>query len=448
MASDVRSSKIASGRLSAEEYEANFSDIHAPLTIHEAHVEADRCYFCYDAPCVTACPTSIDIPKFIRQIQTGNPVGSAKTIFEQNILGGMCARVCPTETLCEQACVREEAEGKPVKIGQLQRYATDYYMQDRKQPFVRAEPTSKKVTVIGAGPAGLSCAHRLASLGHEVVIFEAKEKPGGLSEYGIAAYKTVDNFAQKEVAFILSIGGISIEYGKKLGEHINLDDLREQFDAVFLSIGMAGVNALGLPGEELSGVKDAVEYIADLRQTKDLSSLPIGRNVVVIGGGMTAVDVAVQARLLGAENVTMVYRRGKERMSASEYEQELAQIKGVKIIYSAQPVRLIEGEGGKIAAVEFEYTSQDDGSLKGTGETFVLDADMVFKAIGQKFCAKPVSDAIALKDGRIKVDENRRSNLENVWAGGDCIAGGEDLTVAAVEDGKVAAQSIHQYLGS
>ncbi len=444
MASDIKLSKIASGRLSAEEYEANFSDIHAPLSMHQAYVEADRCYFCYDAPCVTACPTRIDIPKFIRQIQSGNPVGSAKTIFEQNILGGMCARVCPTETLCEEVCVREEAEGKPVKIGQLQRYATDHYMRDHDQPFTRAESTSKKVAVVGAGPAGLSCAHRLASYGHEVVIFEAAEKPGGLSEYGIAAYKTVNDFAQTEVDFVLSIGGISIECGRKLGEDITLDQLRADFDAVFLGLGMAGVNNLGMQGEELSGVVDAVDYIADLRQAGDLSTLPVGRNVVVIGGGMTAVDAAVQSRLLGAENVTMVYRRGKDAMNASDYEQQLAQTRGVKIIFCAQPVRLIEGDAGKVGAVEFEYTTQDNGKLAGTGETFTLAADMVFKAIGQHFVSDG-TDGIALKAGRIDVDENRRSNLEDVWAGGDCIAGGEDLTVAAVEDGKVAAEAIHQY---
>ncbi len=447
MASDIKSSEIASGWLKAEEYAANFSDLHAPLSTHEAYVEADRCYFCYDAPCVTACPTGIDIPKFIRQIQTGNPLGSAKTIFEQNILGGMCARVCPTETLCEEVCVREEAEGKPVKIGQLQRYATDHYMRDHDQPFARAEPTSKKVAVVGAGPAGLSCAHRLASYGHEVVIFEAADKPGGLSEYGIAAYKTVDDFAQSEVGFVLSIGGISIEKGKKLGIDFSLDEIRARFDAVFLGLGMGSVNNLGLPGEKLSGVVDAVEYISDLRQADDLSALPVGRNVVVIGGGMTAVDAAVQSRLLGAENVTMVYRRGKDAMNASDYEQQLAQTRGVKIIFSAQPVQLIEGDAGNIGAVEFEYTSQDNGKLAGTGETFMLDADMVFKAIGQHFVGDG-TDAIALKAGRIEVDENRRSNLEDVWAGGDCIAGGEDLTVAAVEDGKVAAEAINQYLKS
>lgn len=451
MASDTRSSEIASGRLSAQEYADNFADIHAPLSTHEAYVEADRCYFCYDAPCVTACPTGIDIPKFIRQIQTGNPTGSAKTIFEQNILGGMCARVCPTETLCEEVCVRQEAEGKPVHIGQLQRYATDDYMQKNHQPFERALPTLKKVAIVGAGPAGLSCAHRLAQLGHDVVIFESNEKPGGLSEYGIAAYKTVNDFAQAEVDFVLSIGGIALECGQKLGRDISLDMLREKFDAVFLSIGMAGVNDLGLDGEDLTGVEDAVRYIAELRQTTDLSTLPVGRNVVVIGGGMTAVDAAIQSKLLGAENVTMVYRRGKEQMNASEYEQHLAQTRGVKIIFWARPARLIEGDKGKLAAIEFEYTRTDSGKLVGTGETFILAADMVFKAIGQHFMEGPVaskSQTLALKNNRIAVDENRHSNLPDVWAGGDCIAGGEDLTVAAVEDGKVAAEAMNKFLRS
>jgi len=451
MARASQTSEIVGARLSAAEYQENFSDIHPLLSPHEASVEADRCLFCYDAPCVAACPTGIDIAKFIRQIQTGNPVGSAKTIFEQNILGGMCARVCPTETLCEQVCVREEAEGKPVQIGRLQRYATDHFMRGNEQPHSRGAATARKVAVIGAGPAGLACAHQLSRFGHEVVIFEARPKPGGLSEYGIAAYKTVDDFAQREIDFVLSIGGISVECGKKLGRDFSLDELRSRFDAVFLSIGMAGVNSLGQDGEELAGVVDAVAYIAKLRQASDLSTLPVGRNVVVIGGGMTAVDIAVQSKLLGAENVTMVYRRGKSAMSASDHEQQLAQTRGVKIVYRAQPLRLIEGEKGKVGSVEFEYTSKDEDANLGTGDTFTLDADMVFKAIGQNFIAGPAAcdtKTIVLKDGRINVDENRRSNLDDVWAGGDCIAGGEDLTVAAVEDGKVAAEAINQYLSA
>jgi dihydropyrimidine dehydrogenase (NAD+) subunit PreT len=229
-----RTPDIASGRLTAEEYAANFRDLHPPLDKHQAFVEADRCYFCYDAPCVTACPTGIDIPLFIREILTDNPKGAAETILSANILGGMCARVCPTETLCEQACVRELAEGQPVRIGELQRYATDVLMAEGKQPFARAPATGKRVAVIGGGPAGLSCAHRLAMHGHDVTIYEAREKIGGLNEYGIAAYKTPGDFAQSEVDFILSIGGIAVEAGKALGRDFTLADLRGKFDAVFV----------------------------------------------------------------------------------------------------------------------------------------------------------------------------------------------------------------------
>ena len=228
---------IVAGRLPEETLGANFGDLHPPLGVHEALVEADRCYFCHDAPCQTACPTSIDIPMFIRQIAAGNPLGAAKTIFDENILGGMCARVCPTETLCEEACVRETAEGKPVKIGQLQRYATDKAMAEDSQFYTRAEATGKKVAIVGAGPAGLSAAHRLAMLGHDVTIFEKKDKPGGLNEYGIAAYKSVDNFAQAEVEWLLKIGGITIEYGKALGADLSLDALAETHDAVFVAVG-------------------------------------------------------------------------------------------------------------------------------------------------------------------------------------------------------------------
>jgi dihydropyrimidine dehydrogenase (NAD+) subunit PreT len=302
---------IAAGRLTAEQYAENFSDLHPPLDKHEAIVESDRCYFCYDAPCMNACPTSIDIPLFIREIQTGNPLGAAETILEQNILGGMCARVCPTETLCEEACVRMEAEGKPVRIGELQRYATDAAMATNAQFFTRAPATGKKVAVVGAGPAGLACAHRLAVHGHDVTIFDARPKPGGLNEYGIASYKTVDNFAQAEVDYVTAIGGITIVNEKRLGQDFSLAELVEQYDAVFLGFGLGGVNALRAEGEDAEGVENAVDFIAELRQASDLSSLPVGRSVVVIGGGMTAIDAGVQAKLLGAEEVTIAYRRGK-----------------------------------------------------------------------------------------------------------------------------------------
>ncbi|MEJ8571400.1 NAD(P)-dependent oxidoreductase [Microbaculum marinum] len=443
---------VAAGRLTADDYTRNFSDLHPPLTRHEAFVEAERCFFCYDAPCTVACPTSIDIPLFIREIATGNPTGSARTIFSQNILGGMCARVCPTETLCEEACVRMEGEGKPVKIGELQRYATDHWLTEQPgQPFRRAASTGKRIAVVGAGPAGLACAHRLAVHGHDVVIFDARPKPGGLNEYGIASYKTVGGFAQREVDFVLSIGGITIENDMVLGRGFALADLRKDFDAVFLGMGLGGVNGLGVEGEDLEGVVDAVDYIARLRQAQDLAALPVGRSVVVIGGGMTAIDVAVQSRLLGAEDVTLVYRRGQEQMKASAYEQELAQTRSVLIRHWARPVRIIGGNDNHVRAVEFERTRDDGGSLAGTGETYVLPADMVFKAIGQTFEPAPLNgtgEAIVLEGGRIRVDGERRTSLDGVWAGGDCIAGGEDLTVAAVEDGKVAAESISRALGT
>ncbi|WP_428643067.1 NAD(P)-dependent oxidoreductase [Roseibium sp.] len=439
---------IAAGRLPEDVYAENFSDLHPLLDQHEAQVEADRCYFCYDAPCMQACPTSIDIPQFIRQISTGNPTGSAKTIFEQNILGGMCARVCPTETLCEQVCVREVAEGKPVKIGQLQRYATDHYMaENTSTPFTRAASTGKKIAVVGAGPAGLSCAHRLAVHGHDVTLFDAREKAGGLNEYGIASYKSVDNFAAREVEFILSIGGIEVKTGMRLGDNLDLADLRASYDAVFLGIGLGGVNALGLEGEDKGGAIDAVDYIADLRQAKDLSKLPVGRRIVVIGGGMTAVDIAVQTKLLGAEDVTIAYRRGQERMNASEYEQHLAQTNGVRILTWAQPKALV-AENGSVTAIELERTEEQDGSLTGTGATVTLPADMVFKAVGQTLVQTGLEGALSLQKGRIVVDADRRTSLADVWAGGDCVLGGDDLTVAAVEDGKIAAESINAALSA
>jgi len=260
---------VVPGRLPAASYRDHFADKEPALDRHEAHVAADRCYFCHDAPCITACPTSIDIPLFIRQIATDTPEAAARTIFEQNILGGMCARVCPTEQLCEEACVREAAEGKPVEIGRLQRFATDRLMAQGVHPFTRSAPTGKRVAVVGAGPAGLAASHRLAMHGHEVTLYDARPKPGGLNEYGIAAYKAPNDFAQAEVDWLLSIGGIKVETGRALGSDLTLEALRSSFDALFLGIGLAGVNALRAEGEERAHVHDAVDFIADLRRIAD-----------------------------------------------------------------------------------------------------------------------------------------------------------------------------------
>nr|WP_316655459.1 NAD(P)-dependent oxidoreductase [uncultured Gellertiella sp.] len=437
---------ITSGRLSAADYDANFSDLHPALDDHEALVASDRCYFCHDAPCMTACPTSIDIPLFIRQISTGNPLGAARTIFDQNILGGMCARVCPTETLCEQACVRNTAEHRPVEIGRLQRYATDTAMEEEATFYARAASTGKKVAVVGAGPAGLACAHRLAVAGHDVVIYEAREKSGGLNEYGIATYKSTGNFAQDEVAYVLSIGGIEVRHGQKLGADFSLAELGANYDAVFLGMGLAGVNGLNVEGESLSGVSDAVDFIADLRQASDKGTLPVGRSVVVLGGGMTAIDAAVQARLLGAEEVTIFYRRGKENMNASEFEQDLAASKGVSIRHWLQPKRIL-GENGKAVAIEVEYTTPTSSGIAGTGEMVVIKADQVLKAIGQSFEASGLG-ALDIKGGRIVIDAEGRTSLANVWAGGDCVRSGEDLTVTSVAQGRDAADSINRVLAA
>ncbi|MBN9077031.1 MAG: dihydropyrimidine dehydrogenase [Rhizobiales bacterium 65-79] len=451
MAEGLLKEGIVAGRLPPEAYAENFGDLHPPLDHHEALVESDRCYFCYDAPCMQACPTTIDIPMFIRQIGNGNPLGAAKTIFDQNILGGMCARVCPTETLCEEACVREAAEGKPVQIGRLQRYATDTAMARNRQFYERPAPTGRKIAVVGAGPAGLACAHRLAMHGHDVVVFEVREKSGGLNEYGIAAYKTVDGFAQAEVDYVTAIGGIRIENGKALGRDFSLADLTAEYDAVFLGAGLGGVNALRAEGEDADGVANAVDFIETLRQADDLAALPVGRRVVVIGGGMTAIDAAVQSKLLGAEEVTICYRRGQEHMNASDYEQDLAAANGVAIRHWLQPKKVI-AEGGRVAAIELEYTALRDGRLAGTGEMLRIEADQVFKAIGQSFDAAPLNgsgNSIAMENGKIRVDAEGRTSLAKVWAGGDCVADGrEDLTVSAVAAGRDAAESIHRALSA
>ncbi len=441
-----RDRDVLAGRLSRDQVAKNFSDLHPPLNQLQAAVESARCLFCFDAPCTEACPTGIDIPGFIRKIASGNTHGAAITILSENIMGGTCARVCPVEELCEQVCVKNTAESKPITIGKLQRYATDHLFAAGIQPFQREADTGRKVAVVGAGPAGLSCAHRLAMLGHQVTVFEARNKGGGLNEYGIAAYKMVDDQAAKEVAFILSIGGIRLQTGKTLGVDFNVASLRREFDAVFLGLGHNACNSLGLEQDQVNGMHHAVDFISRIRQ-ENLSQIPVGRRVIVIGGGNTAVDIAVQIRQLGAELVTLVYRRGPDTMSATDYEQEIAQTHGVLIRCWASPSRIDADENG-VYSVMFERTQKDvNGKLAGTGRFFTLEADQVFKAIGQYF-DDSVLDSHERPDtdsGRIRVDSERRTNLPGVWAGGDCVPG-NDLTVSAVQDGKLAASSIHQFL--
>ncbi len=440
-------SNIRAGRLGAGDYALRFADASPRLSAAQAVLEAERCLYCHDAPCVTACPTGIDVPSFIRRIADGNARGAARTILQSNPLGGMCARVCPTETLCEAACVRTAQEGKPVAIGRLQRHAVDAVMESgRPQLFTRAPSTGHRVAVVGAGPAGLACAHTLALLGHEVVVFDARPKAGGLNEYGLAAYKTPDDFAQREVQWLLAVGGIEVRNQWKLESVAQLDALRQDYGAVFLGMGLSTTQKLGVPGEDLAGVEDAVDFIARLRQSEDKSLLPIGRRVVVIGGGMTAVDAAVQSRLLGAESVHIAYRRGPETMSASVDEQHWAQTNGVTIRHWLAPIEVI-GHDGQTSGMMFARQALVNGQQQATGDTEFIAADMVFKAIGQKLGNPVLLDAgFAMEGGRLATAADGATSLAGVWAGGDCRAGGLDLTVEAVAHGKCAAQAIHAHI--
>jgi dihydropyrimidine dehydrogenase (NAD+) subunit PreT len=431
---------IASHRLSQERLACEFSDVAPLLDATAAAAASSRCHYCYDAPCMQACPTQIDIPGFIRKIGNGNLKGAATDILSANPLGGICARVCPTEILCEGACVRNHQDDKAVAIGALQRHATDWAMARGEPLFKRAADTGRRVAVVGAGPAGLACAHRLAMAGHKVSILDASPKSGGLNEYGIAAYKVVEDFAQREVEWLYSIGGIDVKNDVMLGRDVTLSALRMQYDAVFLAIGLGGVRALELEGETLRGVFNAVDFIEQVRTADDLANVPVGRRVVVIGGGNTAIDAAVQSRKLGASSVTMVYRRGVETMGATWAEREFAQTQGVTIVTHAKPVRLVDAEG-QVAGVEFESAE---------GGRFVIEADMVLKAIGQVLDSEGLAaDLLTLDGSRLAVDSCGRTSLDNVWAGGDCAAsGGLDLTVQAVQDGKIAAESIDTFLAA
>ncbi len=447
-ATPVAAPDIRAGRLDAVQYRSQFCDAHPPLTLAQARIEADRCYYCFDAPCQTACPTGIDIPSFIQRIADNNIRGSAHAILSANPLGGMCARVCPTEVLCEEACVRNTNEDKPVEIGQLQRHATDAYFDDPGAPlFTRAPSTGRTVAVVGAGPAGLACAHGLARLGHDVVVFDANAKPGGLNEYGLATYKTVDDFAQREVEWLLSIGGIDIRNKTALGRDVTLEQLTQDYDAVFLGVGLAGVNAIGIPEPDAVGVRNAVDFIAELRQAKDYAQVPVGRRVVVIGGGMTAVDAAVQSRKLGADEVTIVYRRGDDAMSASRHERDWARTNGVLVRHWAAPKEIIMRDG-RVTGMRFARTQQLGNNLVETGEEFTLEADMVLKAIGQSMLAPPLRAMVELQGGRIVTDARGATSHAKIWAGGDCRVGGRDLTVEAVEHGKVAALAMHAALSA
>ncbi|MCX7601495.1 MAG: NAD(P)-dependent oxidoreductase [Meiothermus sp.] len=420
-------------------------EYHPPLTDHEALVEAHRCLYCYDAPCTHACPTHIDIPKFIKKIASGNLVGSARTILEANLMGATCARVCPVEELCEGACVLN-AEGKPIMIGRLQRYATDYVYGRGMDVFSPGPPTGKRVAVIGAGPAGLTCAGELAKLGHSVTVFEKRELPGGLSTYGIIALREPVEVALAEVEMVRRLG-VEIRTQMELGRNLSWEEVRAGFDAVFLSVGLGTVPALGIPGEE--HVLDGLEFIEASKMNPH--SLKVGREVVVVGAGNTAMDCATIAKRLGAERVTVVYRRTEREMTAYDFEYRFVKNEGVEFRFLAQPVEVLS-ENGQVVGLKCVRMSLGAPDASGRpapepvpGSEFVIPCDQVVKAIGQE---KPwVAQMLGLETekGFIKVNQDYETSLPGVYAGGDCIrARGSASTVMAVQDGKLAAFAIHR----
>ncbi|RKF17980.1 NAD(P)-dependent oxidoreductase [Alginatibacterium sediminis] len=425
-----------------------FNDINPALSARQAGIESSRCYYCFDAPCIKACPSKINIPSFIASIASDDLSGAALTIYEENILGGSCARVCPTEILCEQACVRNlEDEADPVKIGQLQRHATDN-ASFVGHPFKRDQLSGKRIAVVGAGPAGLSCAHRLAKMGHDVEIFESQSKAGGLNEYGIAKYKITENFAQQEVDFILSIGGIKLHTQTALGRDIQLSELKSQFDAVFLAIGLQEAKPLMLENEQHPQVHDAIDFISELRQAQDINQLNIPKHsAIVIGAGNTAIDMACQLKRLGTEEVTLVYRRGVEHMSATEHEQQIAKNHQVQIKTWSRPTSINVDDSGQLKSLSFVKTKAVEGQLQDSEIHYDIACEAVYKAVGQSMSFPKLQDTIpTLSNGKISTFKNQLTSIDGVFAGGDCTHIGQDLTVEAVQQGKLAAHAIHQYL--
>ncbi len=441
---------ITNNKLTAQQYEQHFSDIHPPFENKDAAlIEANRCLFCYDAPCTKSCPTSINIPKFIKQITTDNIKGSAHTIFSSNIFGGGCSKVCPVEKLCEGSCVYNLLDESPIPIAKLQRYSSEKAIEQKWTLFDRKKATGKKVAVVGAGPAGLSCAHVLSREGIDVTVYEKESKGGGLMTYGIAAYKVTPKFCQDEVDYITSIGGIEIKYNQALGKNISLEDLQKKYDAVYLGIGVGLANKLNIPGEDLDGVEDAIKFIYDIR-TKNYADVKVGDKVAVIGMGMTAIDAATQAKRLGAKEVTMLYRRSEAEKNCTQVELDIAKLDGCRIIWLAAPKEII-GENNKVKKIVCDVMKLGKPDTSGkpapiaTGETITLDVDMVIKATGQRPYEKLI-EAFNIQHSTFKIKiENQSTNIKGVFAGGDCVNGGKEV-VDAVQAGKDGAAAILKYL--
>jgi dihydropyrimidine dehydrogenase (NAD+) subunit PreT len=442
---------ISHHRLTPEEYQQNFNDIHPPFETKDAAlVEANRCLFCYDAPCTKSCPTGINVPKFIKQITTDNVKGSAYTILSANIMGGGCSKVCPVEKLCEGACVYNLMDEEAIPIAKLQRYSTEKAIREKWPLFQRKAPTGKKVAIVGAGPAGLSCAHTLSREGVDVTIYEKERKGGGLMTYGIAAYKVTPEFCAEELDYILSLGGIEIKYEQELGNSLSLKELQQNYDAVFLAFGVGLTRQLAIPGEELTGVIDALHFIYDLR-TKDYPSVPVGNKVVVIGMGMTAIDAATQAKRLGAAEVTLVYRRTEAEMPCTKAELDLAKLDGCRIHWLAAPKEIIGADGHVTQLVcQVMQLGMPDASGRrspiDTTQTFTLDTDMIIKATGQlPFQELVASEGLPHQSGKITIDRQGGESVKGIFAGGDCVNGGKEV-VDAVQAGKDSAAAILQFL--
>ncbi|MDE1192499.1 MAG: FAD-dependent oxidoreductase, partial [Arachidicoccus sp.] len=374
---------------------------------------------------------------------------SAHTIFQSNIMGAGCSKVCPVEKLCEGSCVYNLMDEAPIPIAKLQRYATEKAITNNWKLFERKKSTGKKVAIVGAGPAGLSCGHVLSREGIDVTIYEKESKGGGLMTYGIAAYKVTPKFCEDEVNYILSIGGIEIKYNQELGKNISLDELQKNYDAVYLAFGVGLANKLNIKGEDLEGVVDAIKFIYELR-SNDYKNIAVGDKVAVIGMGMTAIDAATQAKRLGAKEVTIVYRRTEAEMPCTEVELNIAKLDGCKVIWLASPKEIISANG-KVSQLICSVMQLGESDASGrrspidTGETISLDVDMVIKAAGQiPYTDLTTKYELQNTDGKVKTN-NTATNIAGVFAGGDCVNGGKEV-VDAVQAGKDAAAAILNFI--
>jgi dihydropyrimidine dehydrogenase (NAD+) subunit PreT len=441
-------------KLPAEQYEQNFADIAPPMTRRQALIEAARCLYCFDAPCTQACPTHIDVPAFIKKISTDNLRGSARVILSANILGESCGRVCPTEVLCEGACVMHEKGEKAIEIGRLQRYSVDHVLDNKIALFRAGAANGKRVACIGSGPASLACAAELAQRGYRVTIFDRNELAGGLNTYGIAAYKTRAQDSLREVEFVRQLG---VEFRQKtaVGRDISFADLEKQFDGIFIGLGLGETWALNLPGEDLHGVCGAMEFI-EKTKVQAFHAVEVGRRVACIGAGNTAIDVVTAARRLGAEPVYLVYRRGEQEMPAFKYEYELARNDLVTFLWQTQPVRVL-GTNGVVTGLECVRTRLGAPDAKGrrtpeliSGSEFRIDVDMVVRAVGQKPVTEILRGVAGIelrKDGTVVVNERHQTGNVKYFAAGDCANGGKEV-VDAVAEGMTAARGLDAWLGS